>query len=112
MNRHSQHPYKLPAKYSGVLDRPTYKALRKNVKHCVDEMIKDHGNVSIQPTWFMSVKVGNRMISLSDHDIDAVWSKIASDLGLVDDGTNTNTWTMSGKELPYIDSLRDCAKNR
>lgn len=106
MNYWEHNRHKIPAKYTGILDRPTYKALRRSVKRYIDEMFKDYGYISIQPTYFTSVKVNDRSVGLGDKTVIAVWGKIASDLGLYDDGTGSNTWTVKGKEMPEINMLR------
>jgi len=97
----------LPAKYTGVLRKPVYVALRREVKRLIDAEIADYGTVSIgvnSMPW--TVKVGQDLVHVNVRDVQAVWYKIASDLGLYDDGTKTNTWTIKGHELDILPALQ------
>ena len=57
-------------------------------------------------------KVGEQERSIPPKDIEAVWPKLMSDLGMVDDGTGTNTWTKPGKELAILPQLQEYAKEK
>jgi len=56
--------------------------------------------------------VGPQERSIPPKDIEAVWPKLMLDLGMVDDGTGTNTWTMLGKELDILPQLQTHAKEK
>ena len=72
-----------------MIDKTLYKRLRKNVQASIDEQ-KDRGFIAITPKHFSGP-------GLSPRVLREAWRYIAKDLGLVDDGTGTGTWTVPGK---------------
>jgi hypothetical protein len=73
-----------------VLNRPDYKLLVKMVREAVEEQ-KSSGNGLVAITQgFFSMSFRSR------HDFEQSWPKVMAQLGLVDDGTGTGTFTLKG----------------
>lgn len=70
-----------------MLNRPDYKKLVKRVREQVEEQLS-------QP--FVAITQGIFSFGFPHHDFKESWPKVMKELGLVDDGTNTNTWTKPG----------------
>src|SRR5687768_7900611 len=79
------------------VDRPTFRALRKIVEQEIANQQQHGGYVALQPWHYSLHKINGR--SLSNKDLEAVWPSIVKALGLIDDGTNSKTWTVPGKGL-------------
>lgn len=81
-----------------MIPKPKYKRLLKAVKA---ELDNQHGNdfIAITQGRFsigLKVKMGDREQFITDREVAEAWPYIVKELGLVDDGTKTDTWTLPG----------------
>lgn len=76
-----------------MLNRPEYKKLVATIRDAVEEMKTEHVSiVAITKEHFS-------YITRSHRDFDESWPRVMKELGLVDDGTGTETWTVPGYGL-------------
>lgn len=94
------------------LPKPQYTKLRNLCKRNIDSQYANHGYVNFNLCSFNGILMYNQDIRVPYHHVDHMLAHIASDLGLVDDGTNTQSYTMPGREMPELPLLREYAKNR
>ena len=73
-----------------MLNRPEYKQLIRRLKHDVEES-QARGLVAINKGTYLMWDFAR-----SRHDFDASWPRAMQELGLVDDGTGTHTFTIKG----------------
>lgn len=73
-----------------MIPKPKYRALRKRVKAVIDkQLVEDRAFIAVEKYWF-------KLHGLSDRELDEAWPHIVKDLGLVDDGTGYDTFTLPG----------------
>jgi hypothetical protein len=79
-----------------MLNRPEYKKLVAAVRRSLKEQ-----QTSGQP--FIAITKGFHSHLIGPqcprHEFDLAWPRVMKELGLVDDGTHTDTWTLPGKGL-------------
>ncbi len=94
-----------------MIARTKYKALLRRVKFHIGQ----HREVSYCPTMWMldgEYQINGQGVYISRNEVDGAWPHIAKALGLVDDGTGSNTWTMPGRELDILPQLQEYAANK
>lgn len=93
-----------------MLPRPEYRKLRRFIVKQIEDQ-KDNSFIAISKGMMESFlpHIGIR-IHGSRYERSVVWNKawshICKDLGLVDDGTNTNTFTLPGRGFTIAHLLR------
>ena len=78
-----------------MLSKPLYKQLLKRIQaEVVDQ--KQQSFVAITKGLFVlcAFEVNHQLVRINRRDLDAAWPSIMRALGLVDDGTRTDTWTL------------------
>ena len=75
-----------------MIDKSKYKKLKKHVQ---ERLMEQAGSsfIAVDKSFLYHSLRG----VINGREIDEAWKYIVKDLGLVDDGTGTNTWTLPGR---------------
>lgn len=83
-----------------VIPKPIYKQVVKAVQAQLDEQLADSQRafVALSKGWFsmMQVYEHGRARPIRRQELDKAWPYIIKELGLVDDRTRTQTYTLPG----------------
>ena len=77
-----------------MLNRPEYKRLVKQVRKDLDEQMADQPFVAISQGMYSLQFRGKDRVGFKES-----WPKVMKELGLIDDGTGTDTWTKRGLSI-------------
>jgi hypothetical protein len=70
-----------------MLNRPDYKKLVRRIREQIEEQ---------KPSKLVAITKGLFTYDFHGHDFDQSWPRALKECGLVDDGTNTQTYTIPG----------------
>lgn len=74
-----------------MIERSKYRKLRKAVATQIKEQL-DRDFIAINKKFFITPEIAK-------HEVNAAWPYVARELGLVDDGTGCDTWTIPGRGI-------------
>lgn len=104
MAKRTQHDLQvhLIKRYGRAVPKAKYKAMLRHARFLLKQYMEHPGPFDFSPKMFFSLarlRVGDRVESVSDREVELAWPHIVKELCLIPAGYGPDLWTVSGRKV-------------